>query len=688
MHWLECFFLGTRYSGQLVSVVQLHAEDALYSRVACVNYPVVSGYRHREYSCQTETCHRADCSRSPQLAGITVSIHIYAPPSPPDETFSQGYWSAVIAASLYFILSTILMVNMLGYILGHYPQHFALTDDQRTLILQTTSFMIWLAIGAVIFHKVLDIPFADALYFSDVTVLTLGFGDITAHSPVGRGLIFPYAVFGIVILALVVASISRFARELTDDNVFKTHLRRKRAQTVQRSMDARDLETTADFEGLHGPAAGVRERDRNFRRSKPIRSFISSVLTRNKSKAIIMREEKDRFDAMRAIQHETIRFRHWTRLALSLIAFAIVWCAGAAVFSKLESLTYFNALYFSFCALLTIGYGDITPKSNPGRPFFVVWSLIAVPTMTILISKMSDTILQVVNNATNWIAEFTVLPKSGRYREFALKHPILYDLLLRRTEAKRIRRGFRVGVNDVEDENTGDNASSDDYDRARPPPRTIEQLARDRAPSRRQLARDLVFAIRRVSHDVSENGIKRYKYEEWVEFTELIRFTDPNRMNQSSTLELNENEYGLIQWDWIGEDSPMLAEQTEPEWVLNRLTESLLRYMATTEQHPNNNPPNDDSPAQVDPDGDAEREEAVLKKQRDIGLQDDDDVGNDHASSLSVRHGTGNVDGNPTLAFKVGTNLSSSSSSATYRPPSSNTCSGGGGSQDYSIRKT
>jgi len=33
-----------------------------------------------------------------------------------------------------------------------------------------------------------------------------------------------------------------------------------------------------------------------------------------------------------------------------------------------------------------------------------------------------------------------------------------------------------------------------------------------------------------------------------------------------------------VEWDWIGEDSPMLADVGESEWVLDRLCESLNRY--------------------------------------------------------------------------------------------------------------
>ena len=62
-----------------------------------------------------------------------------------------------------------LMVNMLGYFLGHYPQHFELSDEQRNLILQTMLFFIWLAGGAGVFAKVdPGWQYVDALYFCDV----------------------------------------------------------------------------------------------------------------------------------------------------------------------------------------------------------------------------------------------------------------------------------------------------------------------------------------------------------------------------------------------------------------------------------------------------------------------------------------------------------------------------------------
>lgn len=87
----------------------------------------------------------------------------YVPPQHPNQVYSQGFWHAVIAAVLYLVSSMALMLNMLGYFLGHYPQHFELSDEQRNLILQTMMFFIWLAGGAAVFAKVAGWSFVDSV---------------------------------------------------------------------------------------------------------------------------------------------------------------------------------------------------------------------------------------------------------------------------------------------------------------------------------------------------------------------------------------------------------------------------------------------------------------------------------------------------------------------------------------------
>lgn len=568
-------------------------------------------------------CTTRSCLTYLQLCGITIAMDVYAPPVGVDRVFSQAYWSAVIAACLYFALSIMLMINMLGYFLGKYPQHFSLTDEQRTLILQMTAFVIWLLIGAAIFQRVLGISFADALYFSDVTVLTLGFGDITATSPTGRGLIWPYAVIGIIILGLVVGSIHKFAREVHYDNVIQKHIEQKRQTTFDRSMSSAELCTSkgkSSIKDMNTPSVALQTPKSAHHHSRgPIRNTLSAIAAGRRPKINIIREEKDRFDAMRRIQYDTLRFRRWNDLIISLIAFGIVWSCGAVVFWRLEDLSYFDSLYFCFASLLTIGYGDFTPQSNAGRPFFVLWSLIAIPTMTMLISQMSDTIVASFKRATSVVADYVVLPQSHLYKSFLSRIPWVAHFMLSRQEKKRLERGFPLEGADKAEEGgsssparAGGSNNGDDSAAAHPY-RTLEELVRDPTPL--ELAQQLAFAIRRATKHAREGKHKRYGYEEWVEFTRLIKFTDPRARPPSqrkqpetadSPVDLDEDEYGLLNWDWIGENSPMLAKQTEPEWVLDRLCESLIRYVSTQEDRA----------------AGAELEEPTLKKERDIGLDE------------------------------------------------------------------
>ena len=173
------------------------------------------------------------------LIGITVAMEIYVPPGK-GQVYSQGYWNAVIAACLYAFNAGILMINMVGYFLGHYPQHFTLTDEQRNLILQTMMFFIWLGGGAAVFARTQGWSYPDALYFCDVTVLTIGFGDIVADNDVGRGLIFPFSVGGTVILGLMVSSIHKFAGELSKDKVLRKHVESRRVNTLSRAVTAEE----------------------------------------------------------------------------------------------------------------------------------------------------------------------------------------------------------------------------------------------------------------------------------------------------------------------------------------------------------------------------------------------------------------------------------------------------------------
>lgn len=392
-------------------------------------------------------------------------------------------------------------------------------------------------------------------------------------------------------LGLVISSIHNFATDIGASKVVQRHVEKTRLRTARRAVRTSVEFRSRETEDTAGPGgAGITNKPVTMKRfnalatamgnTVPLMRRMSTFPRQRKPKLLLLREEKDRFEAMRSIQRSTARFKRWTALSLSLIAFFLLWCLGALVFWQCErdtlGMTYFQALYFCYVSLLTIGYGDLSPKSNAGRCFFVVWSLIAVPTMTLLISDMGDTVIGTFKHGTDRLAGFTVLPEQGIW------HRWLGAWLGRKGRGKRGEKetARRAPRTVTADDNGAAEGAGGETEAETTLKRSLTELAEEAEapPSKAELARRLAVAIRRAAQDLKlhcEKPPKRYSYEEWVEFTKLIRFT---------TSEGDDEEDEMIEWDWIGEDSPMVAGMSEPEFVLERLCESMRRYIRKKEK--------------------------------------------------------------------------------------------------------
>lgn len=208
-------------------------------------------------------------------------------------------------------------------------------------------------------------------------------------------------------LGLVISSISRFVSNMTADKIVKTHQRHARESTVGRTVTSeKELRErlglpprrhSGPSDGRHHSSALSSAPEQGARRRSSISQYgkleivgrtvkfhekktdvmargRGAVCTSNfgkkplsqkgrqyqrRQKLLLLREEKDRFEAMREVQDETRRFKQYYALALSVLAFAVLWCFGALVFRLTEErilgLSYFESLYFCFASLLTIG---------------------------------------------------------------------------------------------------------------------------------------------------------------------------------------------------------------------------------------------------------------------------------------------------------------------------------------------
>ncbi|KAI9875241.1 MAG: Potassium channel [Pleopsidium flavum] len=513
------------------------------------------------------------------IALVAVTSARLRLPSPADHALTQAYYYAIIAAALYFIVATLMVVTVYGALKGHYSRGFKLTMSQRSLMLQTISFMVYLLGGAAVWARIESWKFLDAVFWADFTLLTIGIGDYAPTTHLGRGLLFPYAIGGIVVLGLVVGSIRSLVLERGKKKLGARMLEKHR-QSVLKHMttDGNKAMLTPLSKGQKLSTAGKTERER--------------------------REEE--FNIMRSIQDKSEQRRRWTSLYISASAWFFLWFVGAVVFwqaEKNQNWSYFQSLYFAYISLLTIGYGDLRLYSNSGKPFFVFWSLLAVPTLTILISNMGDTIIKGIRDLTLWIGELTVLPGEGSFVKQLKRGAV------KATNGKVFSEGRLMEeppglLSEKSDQGPKKhNNGGAQVDRVADEYEKEELKEADKAGDQGDKIREdihyyhylLVKEIRSVMKHLNSSPPRKYTYAEWAWFLKLMGEDEgagtfhrppPVEVNQDIQTEpelgqgqTTDKDGEIRQWSWLGNRSPLMGDKEEAEWVLERLSVTLEKEL-------------------------------------------------------------------------------------------------------------
>ena len=251
--------------------------------------------------------------------------------------------------------------------------------------------MIYLGGGAALFAHLENWRFLDAVYWADYTLLTIGLGsDFAPKTLTGRMVLLPYAWGGILTVGLVVAGVRGLVIEKWRGKVRLRHVRRGRAavaKAMRKKLGRRPGRGVQDVleKGARGNGDGRGSGDAGTNGDGKSNQNSSSP-----HEAPILHDEVSQ------VRQKPIQKTEWSGLTAAFIAYLLLWFGGAAAFYNCEEAqkwTYPDSLYFTNIALLTIGYGDLYPQSQSGKPFFVVWSLLAIPTVTLLVGGIQDTIL-------------------------------------------------------------------------------------------------------------------------------------------------------------------------------------------------------------------------------------------------------------------------------------------------------
>ena len=101
---------------------------------------------------------------------------------------------------------------MLARFLCHF---FEMSGHLRAVYL---AFLAFILAGAVTIANVENMPLGEAVYFSFITGLTVGYGDIAPHTTVGRVVSVALGFVGILFSGLVVAVMVRAVREAWEES--------------------------------------------------------------------------------------------------------------------------------------------------------------------------------------------------------------------------------------------------------------------------------------------------------------------------------------------------------------------------------------------------------------------------------------------------------------------------------------
>lgn len=113
------------------------------------------------------------CDMAAITSSDTYRINEDRAKDPAHHALTSAFYYAIIATALYMIIGMLMCVTVYGADKGYYQKDFQLTPSQRTLMLQTMSFITYLLLGALVFSKIEGWKFLDAVYWADVTLLTV-----------------------------------------------------------------------------------------------------------------------------------------------------------------------------------------------------------------------------------------------------------------------------------------------------------------------------------------------------------------------------------------------------------------------------------------------------------------------------------------------------------------------------------
>lgn len=289
----------------------------------------------------------------------------------PEYIFSRGLWSCICGGVLVTISGFGFTIDWLL----SYP-YSDLSLVLKALVLPSIMTFGYVIVGALMFMHLENWTYNESLIFCWTAVTTIGYGDIAPVSNPGRIFFLFYTAAGVSVVTYLLLSI-RAVFSGKSSSIMKVNLMR-----VQSLRDYSHKQRQKWIDRQQRKQRQLQERNRSAQQSiSPVRNrskrswtdvsvnssypTVPLVRPRSYSNASILSNytslsgllgDKDRQILVQVITHSGV-----LRMTVILL---LSWFGGAALFCWLEEdWSYLDGIYFAFVTQLTIGFGDVVPRS-------------------------------------------------------------------------------------------------------------------------------------------------------------------------------------------------------------------------------------------------------------------------------------------------------------------------------------
>ena len=267
----------------------------------------------------------------------------------------------------------------------------------------------------------------NAFYFIAITATTVGYGDVTPKTDRGKVFVIVFIITGVALAGVLMSKVTEWILAAQEGAVARSAKRaeEKMERDLLKLKQKLGAEMNADDQAV---LLKQREEDAKAKRGKTLGEIIMS------------------YPLLRA---------------LGIVASVV--SVGAIVMHQLEDISFIDGCYWSIVTSTTVGYGDVTPKTDNGKIFASFYAFITIGVMAWAISAVASGAVESKVQHDVAMSEFKLTPEwlatQGGAKGYVDKFDFLKAMLVAsaKVEAKDIEDiGRRFDELDVNGDQTLD----------------------------------------------------------------------------------------------------------------------------------------------------------------------------------------------------------------------------------------